>query len=203
MSHPDVRPLEEASWPEAMRLCGRAFSNYQYVLTLVGEDPVARLAATTAEFASSRWDPSNLGVGAWAGLALVGLAVVSASGDCRLCRADGGGPSPSPAAGPAEPHDVLTEAGARFDRIRREAHAPFPSHALVSHVAVEPLVQGTGVGRAVVEGALDRFRRVGGGLVLLECIRELEPFYARFGFEVVSTFRDPDADDMLVMTAAL
>ena len=51
---------------------------------------------------------------------------------------------------------------------------------LLSPLAVRPIAQGSGVGRALVESALDAGERAGFGVVLLEG----DPrFYVRFGFE--------------------
>lgn len=192
----DVRPLDEAEWPEALRLFGRAFRDYAYARALFGEDPIDRLAGITDEFSSVPWDPAEHTAGAWAGSALVGLAGADPPGRCRVCRLD-----PPPAAPPAD--DRIATAGYEFERERRAAHAGLAPHTQLRHVAVEPGFQGLGIGRTVVRAVMDAVRSSGGGAMVLECIEPLEGFYAREGFETIGRFGDPIASDLLVMRREL
>jgi ribosomal protein S18 acetylase RimI-like enzyme len=191
----DVRPLNREAWPEAMRLCGRAFRDYEYARALFGDDPLDRLARVTDEFASVPWDPAELTAGAWSGAALVGLAGADPPGRCRVCRRER--QERPPAA------DPIATAGYEFERERRAAHSGLAPHSQLRHVAVEPGFQGLGVGRTVVRAVLDALRGAGGGPIVLECVEPLEPFYAREGFETVGRFGDPIAADLLVMRREL
>ena len=190
MSPTNVRRIVEASWYDAMRLCGRAFSDYGYAHALFGPDPLQRIAGVSEEFASIGWEPAAFAMGTWSGPALVGVAVADRPGECRVCTREV----------PPEPpvDDPVARAGWEFDEARRAAH-PASAHSQLRCVAVEPLVQGSGVGRTVVAAALAAFDERGGGPIVLECIGPLEPFYARHGFAPIGRFRDPIADDMIVM----
>jgi GNAT superfamily N-acetyltransferase len=191
VSPAEIRPLAAEAWLEALRLCGRAFIDYEYAHALFGDDPVARLGGVTAEFASDPWDPDALAVGAWAGSALVGLAVADRPGRCRVCL------SPTQIEPPAD--DRVAQGAFRFELSRRRAHADLPPHAQLRHVAVESLVRGAGIGSALVEAAVDAFRGAGGGPLILECVTPLETFYAREGFRPVGPFDDPLAAPLIVM----
>ncbi len=61
------------------------------------------------------------------------------------------------------------------------------------------MLHGAGIGRAVVREAVDAYRGMGEGPVLLECISALEPFYERFGFRISGRFARPVADDLVLM----
>jgi len=190
MSLAEVRALDEAAWPHAMRLCGRAFSDYEYAHALFGSDPLQRIAGVSEEFDALPWDPVPFAMGAWSGPALVGVAVADRAARCRVCTRE---PLPEP---PLE--DRVARAGWEFEGVRRASH-PASEHSQLRCVAVDPLVQGSGVGRTVVAAALRAFDESGGGPIVLECIRPLVPFYERHGFAAIARFRDPIADDMLVM----
>jgi ribosomal protein S18 acetylase RimI-like enzyme len=174
-----------------MLLCGRAFSDYEYAHALFGDDPVARIAGVTSEFDVDPWDPVALAVGAWAGHAVVGVAVADRPGRCRVCSAP---PQPEP---PAD--DPIALGGHQFELVRRRSHAGLPPHAQLRHVAVEPLAQGVGIGSAVVRAAIEAFRDAGGGSLVLECVTTLEGFYRKQGFRTVGRFGDPIAADLMVM----
>ena len=174
-----------------MRLCARAFADYEYVHVLCGDDPVERLAGTTREFGSQAWDARDVVVGALLADGLVGLAAIEPLGACRVCT----GPPPSPPVG----EDPFDRGTFRFETLRREAHASLVPHAHLKNVAVEPVVQGAGLGRAVTRAVLDAYLAEGPGPVLLECVARLEAFYQRFGFAVVARFPDPVADDLILM----
>jgi GNAT superfamily N-acetyltransferase len=194
MSSTEVRLLDEASWHDAVRLCGRAFSDYEYVHALFGPDPLLRLAGVSEEFAAIPWEPSAFAAGAWSGPVLVGVAVADRPGGCRVCTRE---PLPEPALG-----DAVARAGWEFDRVRRASHPTTLAHSQLRCVAVEPLAHRSGVGRTVVAAALAAFDECGGGPIVLECIEQLEAFYARHGFASIGRFRDPVADGMLVMMRA-
>ncbi len=193
---PDVelRPIEEATWPEAMRLCARAFVDYGYVHAIFGDDPLERIVGTTKEFGGVGWDAERISIGAWVGGVLVGTASVEPLGGCRVCH---------PRATPhdAEEDERLAAAGARFDEARRIEHEPVPPHGHVTLVAVEPAVQGVGIGPTVVRAVVGAFGEQGGGPLVLECITPLEGFYANLGFLTIGGFAEADSEDIVVMRA--
>jgi ribosomal protein S18 acetylase RimI-like enzyme len=194
MSTFEVRPIEEPAWPEAMRLFSRAFVDYEYVRALYGDDPLERIAGLMREIEAGGWDPSALAVGAWAGDVLVAMAFAEPPGGCRLCT-DPVAPLPSDA-------DPLAASMGAFDEMRRQAHVDAPPHAHLKQVAVEPLAQGSGLGRAVMGATLDAIRTCGGGPVLVECVREIEGFYGTFGFTTIGRFDDPAVDEYVLLMRA-
>jgi ribosomal protein S18 acetylase RimI-like enzyme len=189
----EIGPLYRQMWPEAMRLCARAFADYGYVRALYGDDPLDRIAGTMTEYGHIGWDEGRISFGAWAGAALVGTASIERLGRCHVCEPGEQDEQPD--------DDRLAAAAERFDEMRRLEHARVPAHGHVVMVAVEPVVQRAGVGRAVIDAAVGSFRDEGGGPLVLECILALEPYYASQGFRTIGGFEEPDSDDIAVMQA--
>ena len=80
-----------------------------------------------------------------------------------------------------------------------EVHRRHPDHAWISRVAVEPQLQGEGVGGALLEAALDALQDEEDALVLLECLASRESFYLRNGFHRLDEIPDPFSENASLM----
>ncbi|MDO5493063.1 MAG: GNAT family N-acetyltransferase [Nesterenkonia sp.] len=74
--------------------------------------------------------------------------------------------------------------GSQVDRAMRDVHPETP-HWYLAGVGVSSDARGTGVGSALIRAGLDR-ADAQGLPVYLECVRELIPYYERFGFEEIA-----------------
>jgi len=189
-----LRPLQRAQWGDAMAMAARAFLDEPFLVTLFGADPLVRLAKAYPLYLNTPWDDTDRHVGAFAGPALVGVVVVSPPGACRVCR------TTDPHALPTDPLEVVDW---EFDVQVQAAHADHGAHSWIGRVAVEPAVQGSGIGRALMAEAQALLAGLGGGTVLLECLPSREGFYAANGFVRVGMFPDPAGPDALLMRADL
>jgi GNAT superfamily N-acetyltransferase len=101
------------------------------------------------------------------------------------------------------PADAAAQGEWRFSVTRRAAHLTQGEHAWIHRVAVEPIVQGCGVGRLLVEAAVEAARTTRSPCVLLECEQHREPFYLARGFHRATSFPDSLGPDVSVMRRAL
>ena len=189
MSHAvtvDLRLLDPARFGVARRLVAAAFSGEPFTFAMYPPTRLDRFVGLHADYAD--WPGAAATTwGVWAGDALLGVTSAFPAGCCPPCAED-----------PTLDPDTLSPSGRvnHVFRLRcRDAHRQggLPPHAYLGTVAIEPAAAGHGIGRQLVRGVVERLWRAGEHCVVLECVRDLVPFYARCGFRVVSEFDDPGA----------
>jgi predicted GNAT family N-acyltransferase len=189
-----LRRLEEREWPEAMTLAARSFHGEPFAAVLFGDEPVQRFARTHRFYQAAPWSDSDQQLGAFVDGVLVGLCLSSPAGDCHICEHLDLEQPP-----PADP-------GARLDREfelnTRVAHSDQGRHAWLGRLVVDPVLQGAGLGRALMAATLEGLRETDNSVgVLLECQAHREKLYLGSGFVTVRTFPDPGGPDCLLMRA--
>ncbi len=178
-----IGPLPPSLQREALALAARSFVDEPFLVEMVGDDPVERLAAARDHFAADLWT-QELQLGAFVGEILVGVCLVAPPGHCEICS----GTDPSSA-----PDDPDRRIGWEFAVNVQAAHQPEGEHAWLRLVAVEPVVQGAGIGRALVASAVAALADQGASCVLLECEPRRAAFYEHAGFRARTSFFDPSS----------
>lgn len=190
----ELRVFDEGRWPEARTLAARAFHGEPWVAAFFGPDPIRRFERAHQLYRAAAWAPVDLHLGAFVDDVLVGLCVASPEGECHLCEhVDPGAP----------PEDPVLLDDWRFEVNAQLAHADQGPHGWISRVVVDPVVQGAGIGKALVEGAVDLLRADGADAALLECQPHRASWYASRGFTEVRRFPDPAGPDAALMRVAL
>ena len=189
-----LRLLRTDERSAAMTLVARAFHDEPFSSALFGEKPLARFAQAHRFYQALPWYAADRDLGAFVDGVLVGLSLGSPAGHCHLCAHVDPDRPPSD---PAERENWV------FEVNTRQAHADQGSHAWLSRLVVDPALQGSGIGRALVAGTLDGFGAEGPVRVLLECQPHREALYLACGFERVRTFPDPGQPDCLLMRVDL
>ncbi len=182
-----VREAEAADLPAARRLVASAFMGEPFTTAMYGPSPRDRFAGLLAQYAGWPFAPDGIAVVAVLADTVVGAARAVPPGRCRVCT--------------EVPDDLPPDATTarridhEFDRLCREAHlgTGLPTHGHVASVAVDPVVHGAGIGRALVQALLDRLDDAGAECVVLECLETRRRFYEQFGFRAVTGFPDPGA----------
>ncbi|HEX3300811.1 MAG TPA: GNAT family N-acetyltransferase [Actinomycetota bacterium] len=182
-----IRPLPHDRWPEAARLAGRAFWTEDYMAPLA-EDPLDRFAVVQDMYLRMETSPTSTTLAAFAGDHVVGFASVE-RGACFFCSLD---PAAAPPAG-----DRTAEVLHGVDLAIRELHIGLPAHANVGPVAVEPTLQGKGIGAALVDAAFELAAADAPPTVSLDCDPRLQGFYEARGFEAVARVTDPWGFDIV------
>ena len=180
-----VREIDRATWGAGAAVAARAFHDEEFVVGMFGEEPIARYAAVHHLYRHETFDPHAIHLGAFAGPELVGVIRASPAGRCHACAVIDPDDPPS---------DPVLAADWAFEVEVTRAHAPYADHAWISRVAVEPTLHGAGIGKALVDAAVDSLRANGGGTVLLECLKQRERFYLGRGFVRESEIPDPNAE---------
>jgi GNAT superfamily N-acetyltransferase len=188
----EIRQVAEHQRGLADGVAARAFCDEGFMLGMLGDDPVVRLAGAYRLYAAEAWDPEAVVVGAWAGDALLGIVRASPVGRCTACR------TVDPA---SPPDDEILRKDWEFEVGVVSTHARHGEHAWVSRMAVEPRLHGAGLGGLLLEGAVAEIARRGAGRVLLECLSTRESWYARHGFARVDDVPEPWADDVSYLMA--
>lgn len=191
---PEVRELVREQWAEAGLVAARAFFDEEFVVGMLGPEPFERFVGVRHFYLAEPWDEDAVHLGVFLGDTLVGVVRASRYGRCFVCR------HVSPDAPPDDPilaKDWVFELGVL------RGHAPYDGHAWISRVAVEPSLHGTGLGRLLLDAALDRLSQDGPGTVLLECLASREGFYLARGFTRVEEMPDPNAERSWLMRADL
>jgi GNAT superfamily N-acetyltransferase len=183
-----VGPLRDGEWPAALALLHRAFVDEPFTREMYGEDRLERWTGSWALYEPLRHDGYSVRLAARAGQLVVGVLLGSRPGDCHVCDVLALGPRP------ADPTDAIDW---EFQKNVAAAHAPVGPHGWVSKVAVEPALQGLGVGRLLLDALPEAV--AGDATVLLECQPHRQAFYASAGFEPVTHFPDPAGPDALLM----
>ena len=182
-----IRPLASERWPEAGRLAGRAFWTEDYMAPLA-EDPLERFAVVQDLYVRMETSPTSTTLAAFAGDHVVGFACVE-RGDCYFCGLD-------PASAPPT-DDRTAEVLHGVDLAIRALHEGFPAHANIGPVAVEPTLQGRGIGAALVDAAYELAASDGPPTVSLDCDPRLQGFYEGRGFSAVARVTDPWGFDIV------
>ena len=188
----EIRHVAEHQRGLADGVAARAFCDEGFMLGMLGDDPVVRLAGAYRLYAAEAWDPEAVVLGAWAGDALLGIVKASPVRRCTACR------TVDPA---SPPDDEMLRKDWEFEVGVVSTHARHGEHAWVSRMAVEPRLHGAGLGGLLLEGAVAEIARRGSGRVLLECLSTRESWYARHGFARVDHVPEPWADDVSYLLA--
>jgi GNAT superfamily N-acetyltransferase len=183
-----IGELPPARWPEAGAMAGRAFWREDYNRVL-SEDPIERFALVQDIYLRMN-DPAppDTTIAAFAGDHVVGVACVDAAGDCYFCALD-----------PAKParKDPVSQALLGVNLAIKSLHIDLPAHAYIGPIAVEPTLQGHGIGRRLVGAAFDRAAGSGPPTVALDCDPRLVGFYESCGFRPVGVTTDPYGFDIV------
>jgi GNAT superfamily N-acetyltransferase len=185
-SEVEIRRLPPGRWPEAGALAGRAFWTEDYMAVLA-DDPLERFAVVQDLYLRMQLSDSTTTLAAFAGDHVVGVACVE-RGDCFFCGLDPDAPGPEDHVG-AVMHGV--------DLAIRRLHAGLPAHANIGPVAVEPTLQGKGIGVALVEAAFELAASDAPPTVAIDCDPRLQTFYEARGFVAVGTVTDPWGFDIV------
>ena len=179
-----VRQLDRAGWAAGAALAARAFYGEEFVIGMFGAEPLNRFASVQHLYRHETWDADAIHLGAVVGEDLVGVVRTSPFGACHVCtHVDPAHP----------PDDPVLAADWAFEVEVTRAHAAYPDHAWISRVAVEPVLHGAGVGKAMITAAVEHLAVLGSGIVLLECLAQRETFYTGRGFRRAGEVTDPNA----------
>jgi ribosomal protein S18 acetylase RimI-like enzyme len=177
-----IRELSSQRWPEAGAKAGRAFWTEEY-MRILADDPIALY--TTVQDIYLGMDissPSMTALGAFAGEHIVGVACVDGPEECFFCSMDPEAPGPED-----EAHRVLHGVNLAI----RELHDGLPPHAYIGPIAVEPTLQGRGIGRRLLDAAWRTAVGMHPATVALDCDPRLLSYYQGFGFREVARGHDP------------
>jgi GNAT superfamily N-acetyltransferase len=182
-----IRTLAPGRWPEAGALAGRAFWTEDYMAVLA-DDPIERFAVVQDLYLRMQLSDSTTTLAAFAGDHVVGVACVE-RGTCFFCGLDPDAQAPGDLVG-AVMHGV--------DLAIRRLHVGLPSpHAYIGPVAVEPTLQGKGIGVALVDAAFEVAASDRPATVAIDCDERLRTFYEARGFVAVGTVTDPWGFDIV------
>jgi GNAT superfamily N-acetyltransferase len=176
-----IRPLAPERWPEAGRLAGRAFWTEDYMAPLA-DDLLERFAVVQDLYVRMETSPTSTTLAAFAGDHVAGFACID-RGPCFFCGLD---PASAPPSG-----DRTAEVLHGVDLAIRELHEGLPAHVNIGPVAVEPTLQGRGIGAALVDAAYELAAADGPPTVSLDCDPRLLRFYEARGFRAVARVADP------------
>jgi GNAT superfamily N-acetyltransferase len=177
-----IATLDSERWPEAAAMTARAFWTEEY-MRILAEDALERYAIVHDLYLGMNVTaPTTTVLGAFAGDHVVGIACIEAPGSCFFCSIDPHAP---------EPEDHTGRVMRGVDLSIRELHAGLPEHANVGPVAVEPALQGLGIGGKLVAAAWQTGVDMGSATVVLDCDPRLLSFYMGCGFRPVGRVTDP------------
>lgn len=154
----------------------------------LADDLLERFAVVQDMYLRMQTSDTSVTLAAFAGDHVVGFACVE-QGDCFFCSLD---PTVAPPAG-----DRTEEVLHGVDLAIRELHVGFPQHANIGPVAVEPTLQGKGIGAALVDAAFELGAAGGPPTVSLDCDPRLQGFYEARGFVAVARVTDPGGFDIV------
>lgn len=178
-----IAELPDERWPEAGAMAGRAFWTEDY-MSVIADDPIERYAEVQHLYRSM--GPGNervVSLAAFAGDHVVGVSSMTLAGDCFFCRMN-----PEE---PYEPANRVDEVMHEVDLVIHRLHVGLPSHAYIGPIAVEPSLQGLGIGGRLLEASWERALASGPETVALDCDPRLEGYYARHGYRRVTVEADP------------
>lgn len=183
-----IGELPPGRWPEAGAMAGRAFwrEDYNHILS---EDPIERFAIVQDIYLRMN-DPTPAGrtLAAFAGDHIVGVACVDGPEQCYFCSLD-----------PTEPTrtDPASQALFGVNVAIKGLHVGLPGHAYIGPIAVEPTLQGQGIGRRLVGAAFEVAAAGAPPTVALDCDPRLVAFYESCGFRPVGVTTDPYGFDIV------
>ena len=182
----NYRDHDFAEHATARRVIATAFAGEPFAYGMFGASAIDRLVGMMGEYSTWPFSSESIIVAASCDDTLIGVALATLPGECHLCNDFNQG--------------VLDDNATNASRIEHEfqaacrhAHATqnLPTHAHIASVAVDPFLQGAGVGSGLVDALLDRIWATGAPCVVLECLTTREAFYQRHGFRRVVEFADP------------
>jgi ribosomal protein S18 acetylase RimI-like enzyme len=180
-----VREVDPGAFAEASRVAARSLV---HLFSYVGEDPVDRLVAAYRTYAYEGLPPEHhLAVAAYADGHPVAVARATTPGHCHCDLVEGA----------AEPTTDEERGLLAYRRFLLDHH-PGEPHWWFGPVGVEPGLERRGLGRLVMERALELIGRRGGGPVVLEAAPDVAGFYRTLGFRDLTRQIDPDGDDLFV-----
>jgi ribosomal protein S18 acetylase RimI-like enzyme len=185
-----IRPLAGREWPVVRALLHRAFVNEPFTVEMYGPAILDRWAGSWSLYSSFRSEDPTVVLGAYVSDALVGIAMGSPPGHCRLCQVVAREPRP-------DDHHLAIDW--EFHQHAGQVHEQLARHAWVDKAAVEPALHGLGIGRRMLEAVANALQTEKPAELVLECAPDRVPFYAGLGFEVYSTFADPAGPDAYAM----
>ena len=187
---PIIRPVRIDQRERAAALATRAFMGEAFMFGMLGQDPVDRLLGAHKIYSVEPWDDTAVMLGAYLDDLLVGIVRGSPVGDCTLCRVI------DPL---APPTDQARRKDWQFWVGVREVHARNGEHGWISRMAVEPQVQGSGIGGLLIEAIMVELGTHRSGAVYLEALRERSGFYVKHGFRSIDEVPEPWADVSYLM----
>jgi len=184
-----IRPLKADRWPEAGAMAGRAFWTEEYMRPL-GEEPIGLYATVQDVYLGMDFTgPGSTVLAAFAGGHVIGIACVQRANECFFCTMDAD-------AGP-KGDDEVSRVFHALDLAIRELHVGLPEHAYIGPVAVEPTLQGHGIGGRLIAAAWELVAADHPPTVALDCDPRLESFYTARGFRRVGVVTDPWGFDIV------
>ena len=180
-----VREIDRVAWAAATPLAARAFFDEEFIVGMLGPHPLSRWADAHHFYAVEPFDDSAIHLGAFLGDVLGGIIRISPYGSCFVCA------HVHPT---TPPDDEILARDWLFEVEVLKAHEGYADHAWISRVAVEPQLHGTGLGKLLLDSAVDHLERTGPGVVLLECLAQREGFYVGRGFRRAAGVVDVHAD---------
>jgi ribosomal protein S18 acetylase RimI-like enzyme len=183
-----IGELPPRRWPEAGAMAGRAFWNEEYNRVL-SEDPVERFAIVQNLYLGMDGSTSNSRtLAAFAGDHVVGIACVDGAETCFFCTLNPTAPART---------DPASQVLFGVNLAIKDLHVDLPSHAYIGPVAVEPALQGHGIGRRLVETAFATAAAARPPTVALDCDPRLVGFYESCGFRSIGLVTDPYGFDIV------
>ena len=180
-----VREISREEWAAATPVAARAFFDEEFIVGMLGTDPLRRWADAHHFYAVEPFDTTAVHLGAFLRDVLVGVIRISPYGACFVCaHVDLTTP----------PDDEILARDWLFEVEVLKAHQGYADHAWISRVAVEPQLHGTGLGKLLLDSAVAHIERTGPGVVLLECLAQREGFYVGRGFRRADEVQDAHAD---------
>jgi ribosomal protein S18 acetylase RimI-like enzyme len=177
-----IHELTAARWPEAGAMAGRAFWTEEYMRVLA-DDPIALYATVQDVYlAIDIGAPTTTALGAFAGDHVVGVGLVERPEVCYFCDLDPEAPEPTD-----QPSRIMRGVSLAI----RELHVGLPSHAYIGPIAVEPALQGRGIGGRLLAAAWEVAVAMRPTTVALDCDPRLQSYYEGFGFRAVAHAADP------------
>ena len=186
----EVREIGRDAWAAVTPLAARAFFDEEFIVGMLGPDPLRRWADAHHFYSVEPFDETAVHLAAFLDDVLVGIIRISPYGSCFVCHHI----DPT-----TPPEDEILARDWRFEVEVLEAHQGYADHAWISRVAVEPQLHGTGLGKALVDAAVAHLAANGPGTVLLECLAQRESFYTGRGFRRVGEVVDVHADTSYLM----
>jgi ribosomal protein S18 acetylase RimI-like enzyme len=185
-----LRDLDPDDLPAARRIIATAFAGEPFAVGMFGESRLDRLIGMIGDYRAWPWAADPIVVVAEAGGAVIGSASATLPGACHPC--DDFDPVVAPDATQAQRIEH------EFQSRCRAAHldSDLPPHAHITTVAIDPFLQGSGVGGRLVRELIDRIWATDTACAVLECLTARESFYSRSGFRSIAEFDDPGGPDL-------